>query len=151
MTIEIHNQQSTLEVPEEKIRAVLQHVMREEIGRDVNVSVAIVGDSRIAELNRAFLDHIGPTDVLAFPLGEESDSSSEGMSVFGEIVISADRAVEEARERKIDAQLELILYAIHGMLHLVGYDDDTIQNRKAMRRREAEVLRGLSKGSGNKS
>ena len=143
MTIEILNQQSSLEVPEEKIRGVLKHIMLEELGHEVNISVAIVSDHRIAELNKAFLDHIGPTDVLALPLGEEEDTT-ESMAVFGEIVISAGRAIEEARQRKIDPQLELILYAIHGMLHLVGYTDDTLKDLKVMQRRETEVLKSLS-------
>ncbi|HUV38136.1 MAG TPA: rRNA maturation RNase YbeY [Planctomycetota bacterium] len=149
MTIEILNQQTALAVPEDKIRAVLRHVMLQELGHEVNLSVAVVNDRRIAELNKAFLDHLGPTDVLAFPLGEE-ESSEESMAVFGEIVISADRALEEARERKIDPQIELILYAVHGMLHLTGYGDDTSARRREMRRREAEVLGSLSGKGGKK-
>ena len=150
MTIEIVNQQDALEVPEAKILAVLRHVMQEELGYEVNVSVAIVTDERIAELNRTFLDHVGPTDVLAFPLGELEDGA-ESESVFGEIVISADRAVDEAGRRKVDPTVELILYAVHGMLHLVGYDDRSSGEVKKMRRRESEILRSLSKRSGKKS
>lgn len=129
-------------MPREKLRAVLKHVMMEELGREVNISVAVVSDQRIAELNKAFRDHIGPTDVLAFPFGEK-EIGSEDQKVFGEIVISAERARHEARLRHIGPELELILYAVHGMLHLVGYDDQSVQAAKKMRRREAEVLKSL--------
>lgn len=142
MTIEIVNLQKSMKVPKEKLRAVLRHVMMEELGREVNVSVAVVTDERITELNKAFRDHIGPTDVLAFPFDEE-EIGPEGQRVFGEIVISAQRARDEARLRHIDPELELILYAVHGMLHLVGYDDQSVQRSKEMRKREAEILRTL--------
>jgi probable rRNA maturation factor len=149
MSIEIVNQQKLMNVPEEKIRAVLRHVMLEELGHEVNVSVAIVTDKRIAELNKAFLNHIGPTDVLAFPFGE-GHANAKGEDVFGEIVISAERARQEARRRNIDPEIELILYALHGMLHLAGYDNRSIIEEQEMRRREAEVLRALAtrKGGG---
>ena len=163
MSIEIVNLQKLTSVPEEKIRAVLRHVMLEELGHEVNVSVVVVTDKRIAELNKAFLNHIGPTDVLAFPFGEVGEggaalpaprggSSSLSEDVFGEIVISAERARHEARKRNIDPELELILYALHGMLHLAGYDDRSITEAQEMRRREAEVLRSLAspKGGGKK-
>lgn len=149
MTIEIANQQQVLDVPEAKIRAALRHVMQEELGHEVNMSVAIVTDGRIAELNREFLNHIGPTDVLAFPFGEMQEGA-ESETVFGEIVISADRVVHEARRRKLDPTVELILYVVHGMLHLVGYDDESSREAKKMRRRETEILRSLSERSGKK-
>ena len=143
MTIEIVNQQKAMKVPEAKIRALLRHVMAEELGYEVNISVAVVTDARIAELNEAFLNHVGATDVLAFPFGEK-EASTESEAVFGEIVISAERAMEEAQRRNVSPEIELLLYAVHGMLHLVGYDDASITQRREMRQREAEVLRSLS-------
>lgn len=145
MAIEIINLQKSMEVPERKIRVVLRHVMLEELGHEVNVNVAVVTDRRIAELNRAFLNQVGPTDVLAFPF-TEVEKGCDDEELFGEIVISAERARHEARLRHIKAELELILYAVHGMLHLVGYDDQTATQEKAMRRRETEVLRSIAPG-----
>jgi len=139
VTVEIVNLQDFIEVPEERIRVALRHTMLEELGRELNISVAIVGDGKIAELNKTFLNEVGPTDVLAFPFGE-GEAGQEGEDVFGEIVISAQRAQHEARKRHIDPQLELILYAVHGMLHLAGYDDQSVEEEKKMRRREAEIL-----------
>ncbi len=134
MAVEIVNRQKTMRVPRAAIRAALRRVMTEELGRELDVSVAVVTDREIARLNEAFLGHAGPTDVISFSLGEDAGP-------FGEIVISADRAVDEARRRRIEAPRELLLYAVHGMLHLAGYDDRTVRQARRMHRREAEVLR----------
>lgn len=143
MSIDIANLQEFMEVPEERIRTALKQIMLEELGREVNISLAVVDDKRITELNRTFLRHRGPTDVLAFPLGEGATASEEE-ETFGEIVISAECARREARRRKTGMETELVLYAVHGMLHLVGYDDHSPAQRKEMRRRETEVLGGLT-------
>ncbi len=137
MSIEIVNRQKTMRVPRSAVRAALRRVMIDELGCELDVSVAVVTDREIARLNEAFLGHAGPTDVLSFALGEDGGP-------FGEIVISADRAVDEARRRRLDPRRELLLYAVHGMLHLAGYDDATRAARARMRRREAEVLRALA-------
>jgi len=143
LTIEIVNLQNSMKVPKRKLRTLLKNVMFEELGREVNVSLAVVNDRRIAELNKTFRGHAGPTDVLAFPFGEK-EIGPEGQKVFGEIVISAQRARHEARLRHIEPELELTLYAVHGMLHLVGYDHQSVRQAKKMRRRETEILKGFS-------
>ena len=142
MAVEIVNLQKSMRLPRRAIARAIALVSREELGRDVRVSVAVVTDARIAELNRAWLGHEGPTDVLSFALG---DGRPGGDDVFGEIVISADRAIEEARRRGLDPEREFLLYAVHGMLHLAGYDDTTPAKAKRMHRREAEMLRRLGK------
>jgi len=143
VTVEIVNLQDFVEVPEEEIRAALTHTMLEELGRELNISVAVVGDGKIAELNKTFRNEARPTDVLAFPLGE-GEAGQEGEDVFGEIVISAERARHEAAKRNADPQRELILYAVHGMLHLTGYDDQSLEEQQEMRRREDEILKALA-------
>lgn len=147
MSIDIVNLQQCMKVPKAKIRAAVRRVMTEELPHEANVSVAVVDDERIAELNWVFLERAEPTDVLAFPL-DEGRSAEEGEPVFGEIVISAERARREARKRHTDPETELLLYAVHGMLHLAGYDDRTPRERTRMRRRQNEVLRSLAHSSG---
>lgn len=134
MAVEIVNRQKTLRVPRAVVRAAVMRVMIEELGRRVDVSLAFVTDAEIAGLNGKFLGHPGPTDVITFALGEDEGA-------FGEIVISADRAADEARRRRLDPMRELTLYAVHGMLHLAGYDDTTAADARRMHRREAAVLR----------
>ncbi len=132
--VEIVNLQHVMPAPRAAIRKALRIVMREEIGREVDVSVALVDDRHIARLNERFLGHEGPTDVISFSLGEDA-------GVFGEIVISAERARDEARRRRLAPAGELLLYAVHGMLHLAGHDDATPAEARRMHRREAEILR----------
>ena len=148
MAVEIVNLQDSLDVPEETIRSVLARLMQKELGREVDISLAVVTDEKIAELNESYLHHEGATDVLAFPL--DSDDLTGGCTgAFGEIVVSADHALAEAAKRGIDPQTELLLYVVHGMLHLAGYDDQTEVEARKMRRREAEVLHtpGPNRGS----
>jgi probable rRNA maturation factor len=133
MATEISDRQDALKCPRAAIRRTLTAALRRE-GKRAELSVALVGDREMAELNRRYLDHEGPTDVLAFPYGTEGDR------VRGEIVVNAERAVTEARGRRHSAEAELMLYVVHGLLHLLGCDDAEPAERRAMRRREAELL-----------
>lgn len=99
-------------------------------GRDA--VVALVDDRTIAELHERFLGEPGPTDVLSFP--------------HGEIVVSGDTALREARARGIPPVHELALYVVHGALHLAGYDDRTPRGRGRMRAAERRVLAALGLG-----
>ncbi|MEW5932762.1 MAG: rRNA maturation RNase YbeY [Bacillota bacterium] len=83
------------------------------------MSVALVSDERIRELNSRFLGRDRPTDVLAFPLGDDAPGA------WGEVVVSVDTARRQAGERNGDLQEELVLLAVHGVLHLLGRDDDS--------------------------
>jgi probable rRNA maturation factor len=107
--------------------------------KEAKVSLAFVDDASIAGLNKRFLDHDGPTDVITFPLSGQGARKLEG-----EVVIGVEVAQREAAERGHDVNTELCLYAIHGVLHLCGYDDRTPSDTAAMRRKEREYLRQLS-------
>ena len=133
MATEISNRQDALECPRAAIRKTVAAALRGE-GRRAELSVALVGDREMAELNERYLHHAGPTDVLAFPY------ETEGESVRGEIVVNAERAAAEAQGRRHSAEAELMLYVVHGLLHLLGCDDAEPGERRTMRRREAELL-----------
>ena len=133
MQVEINNRQKALEFAEGDVADLLCLALRME-GRDAELSVAIVGDREIADLNRRFLGRRRVTDVLAFPY------SDEGGALAGEIIVNAELAAREAAGRAHSAQDELMLYLVHGLLHLLGYDDHTDEDRRRMRRREGEVL-----------
>ncbi len=97
------------------------------------LSIAIVDDAAIAGLNQRFLGHAGPTDVIAFPLGDG----------LGEIIVNAERACAVARRFCRRPDDELALYLVHGLLHFAGHDDRTPAQRRAMRAAERRVLRAL--------
>ncbi len=107
------------------------------------LSVALVDDATMADLHRTFLGRRGPTDVLSFDL-----NGSEGAHrVDGEIVLSVDTAAREAKRRGHAVDAELALYAVHGLLHLLGHDDRTARGAARMHRLEDEILGSLGIGA----
>ncbi len=93
------------------------------------VDVAIVDDPTIHALNLKHLGHDYPTDVLSFDLGK-----------VGQVVVSYDTAVANAAEYGVPAEKELLLYVIHGVLHLAGFRDKTEAEAAEMRRAEVQAL-----------
>lgn len=130
MTIEITNEQDALPLDEERLRKDVLFFL-EKIGCPLDLSVAIVTDDRIRDVNSRFLGHDYETDVLAFPLSEAE----------GEVVVSAERAIEEAGERSVEPLAELMLYVVHGILHLSGYDDHEQGEARRMHETSLNLLR----------
>lgn len=102
-------------------------------GRDLDLSFAVLDDARMAEVHERHLGRAGPTDVLAFPL-------VEAPVLLGEVLVSADTARREATARGHPAYDELLLYAVHGVMHLMGHDDHEEADRRRMRRAERQAL-----------
>ncbi len=129
MTITLADEQEAIPLDRERFLREVEEAAR-GAGYRGDLSVAVVTDDAIRALNRRFLGRDRPTDVLAFPLDEAE----------GEVVVSADRAVREAERRGVPPLAELMLYVVHGILHLSGYDD---REPAAARRMHAETLRIL--------
>ena len=122
----ITNEQSQHAIDGEQLRAAVLGVVDEaEIGAG-EVSLAIVDDETIHALNVQYLQHDYATDVISFVL-EQAAGHLEG-----EVIVSADMAATVAQEYGWPAQHELLLYVIHGTLHLVGYDDKDPQKKIEM-------------------
>jgi len=107
-----------------------------------DLSIALVGNVQMSALHEQFMQTPGPTDVLTFPL----DLNARGQATSGEVIICVPYATREARKRDISVDRELLLYALHGMLHLSGFDDRTEADFKAMHRREDQILTRLGLG-----
>jgi len=114
----------------EAVRDILQRVGVEH----AMVSVAVVDDATIQGLNRRYLNHDDPTDVLSFCLEREEDR------LEGEVIVSSETASRQAKRFGWAPEDELLLYVVHGMLHLVGYDDQTPADARSMRTAERECL-----------
>lgn len=108
----------------------------------VELSVALVGDRRMSDLHEQFLGIPDPTDVLTFPMDEDEN----GHVLAGEVVVCVPEARRQAKRRNVPLERELLLYALHGMLHLCGYDDRTDAAFKMMHRTEDEILTRLEVG-----
>ncbi|MFM7148477.1 MAG: rRNA maturation RNase YbeY [Gemmataceae bacterium] len=126
--------QEAVEIDRKWMREVVRKVLEGEGKPDSEISLAFVDNPTIHRLNKRFLDHDEPTDVLSFPLGESAGKIS------GELVIGAEVARDRAGEMKIPVQHELTLYVIHGLLHLCGMDDHDDVSRRKMRQRERRYL-----------
>ena len=134
LTVNISSSQTALRVPRKKITAMVEFVASAESTQLDEVDIAIVTSRRIAALNRRYLQHAGATDVLSF------DLSSPGGGTIVQIIVCGDVAVREARARHIALQRELMLYIVHGLLHVMGYDDTTPQAAEKIRARQEELL-----------
>lgn len=106
------------------------------------LSLALVNDARMARLHQQFMNIPGPTDVLTFEL----DHDSRGNVTCGEVVICVPEARRQAKQRGIELRMELLLYGLHGMLHLCGFDDRTGRGFRTMHRREDDILTALGFG-----
>jgi probable rRNA maturation factor len=132
--IAIASPQEAVPIDRKRLREVARAVLEGEGVADAEISLAFVDNPTIHRLNRRFLNHDEPTDVLSFPLGEK------GGKLAGELVVGAEVARDQAAERGHDVQAELALYVIHGLLHLCGYDDHDPAGARAMRARERHYL-----------
>jgi len=138
MRISVSCPQETVAVDRKRMRKVTETVLSGEGIDNAEISLAFVDNQTIQQLNRRYLEHDEPTDVLSFPV---SDGPKNKLG--GELVIGAEvaRAEAESRGHRFDA--ELALYVIHGLLHLCDYDDKTAEGRARMRAKEKRYLREL--------
>lgn len=140
-SIAIANRQRLVPLDRAALRRLCRRLLRDH-GVEANLSLCVVDDQAIRVLNARFLGRDEATDVLAFPLedGREPAGSAPEERLLGEIVVSAEKAIAEARRRRIPVARELALYAVHGVLHLLGYDDHTPAQCRRMRRAERAAL-----------
>ncbi len=137
ISVSVANRQTALEVCEETLAAAVRQVLRGEGRGRAEISLAVVDNAEIHRLNRQFLQHDYPTDALSFVLADD-DACLEG-----EIVVSAEMAMQQAPRYHWQAEHELLLYVVHAALHLSGYDDGEPEAQQQMRDRERHHLAAL--------
>lgn len=153
MEMEINVQPENLSLPL-KTKETVQSVLRRtadllELGPDVEISVLLVDNETIRTLNRDYRDKDAATDVLSFPMEEELPDETTPQIIggptermLGDLVISVERAVEQAAEYGHAVERELAFLTVHGLLHLLGYDHE--QGPAAEAEMQAEEKRILS-------
>lgn len=137
MEIQINNLQDKIEINDgvrELITEVVKEVEQSEGVKAREVSIALVDNEYIKELNAEYRGLDEPTDVLSFPLGEE---------MLGDIIISLERAKSQAEDYNHSWDREVGFLTVHGMLHLLGYDHKEKEAKEEMRNREEKVLSRL--------
>ena len=142
MKIDIQNLQSVAKIDKNKVTECADYVLKAMGESDAELSLVLVNDMHIRNLNWKYRRNDSATDVLAFPM---RDSRRLSGVILGDVVISVETAKREAKKRKKDLQDELDLYFVHGILHLLGYDDEKIRKRKKMKEKEKELMESLCK------
>ncbi|MBI4490536.1 MAG: rRNA maturation RNase YbeY [Deltaproteobacteria bacterium] len=135
MGVEILSRSTGKKVPVLRLKETARRVL-ELLNQDRAVlSLALVGDREIQELNARYRNKNEPTDVLSFPSGGQFPTVVE---ILGDVVISVEQAKKQAKKRNRTLEEELETLLIHGILHLLGYDHERS-------RKEAKIMRGMEK------
>ena len=151
MIVSLDNDQEKIEISTE-LEGLLNKAMNlvarlENLSENTEVDITIVTDEEIHVLNRDYRGVDRATDVLSFALDEGDDEpeilGAEAELLLGDIIISAEKANEQAEEFGHGLNREIVYLAVHGMLHLLGYDHMVEDEKIVMRRREEEILREI--------
>lgn len=134
--IPVANRQRRVGVRAADVRRVVRATFAHERAGEPDVGVVLLDDAAMREINRTWLGHDWATDSIAFSYAD--DPGPDGLA--GEVFVSAETARREAQARGTDAAHELLLYVVHGTLHLLGHDDDTPARRRAMNARAERIL-----------
>jgi len=123
-------------LPHDELRARLLQVLRAEgCPEEFDLSILLTGDEEIARLHERWMGLAGPTDVLSFPQDDPRHDAPSG-AALGDVVISLETAARQAADAGVTLAHETLLLAVHGTLHLLGYDDVTEEGFRRMRERE---------------
>ena len=157
LKIVLRKRTRTLPLRNRKLLIKALHDVAEEAGLATTVAenpervrelhVAMVGTRAMRALNVQFLEHDWPTDVLAFDMREDDDakipSAAPENDLIGEVYVCPQVARRACREYNTSVTYELMLYIVHGLLHLAGERDKNARERQRMKRREQEIMNVL--------
>lgn len=124
-----------MRVPRKRLFALCEYISDISQRHIHDVDIAVVDSNEIAACNRKYLQHRGPTDVISFDLADDSDQP-----LSAQLIICAEVAVAEATKYSHGPQRELMLYVVHGLLHLLGYDDQIASDAAEMYLEQERVL-----------
>jgi len=155
LTVLIDNRQESIEISEDIIELIKKTVKTvldfEKCTVNYEISISLVNNKEIKELNRDYRNIDKDTDVLSFPMINFSEESEDYVMVgeeaidppLGDIVISLEKTKEQALEYGHSFERELVFLLIHGMLHLLGYDHLNIDDEEKMIDKQKKILMQL--------
>jgi len=133
--VAISNRQRRLKINASLLTKVAECVLGFVHDDRADLGIVLVDDDGIAKLNAQYHNRQGPTDILSFDYGEG----------HGELIISVDHVIAQARRFRSTPSRELVLYVVHGILHLHGYDDVAVRDRRRMRAAERRLVLRLGR------
>ncbi len=134
MIIRINNRQKKFRIKPKTIKKLCENVLSAQGEPDnVELDLTIVNDRRMVVMNKQFLNHSRTTDVISFPQRDKGDPSTE---ILGDIIVCAERAKKQSEFFGTTFNQEFGLYIIHGILHILGYDDQKEPEKKIMEKQQ---------------
>ncbi|WP_100372393.1 rRNA maturation RNase YbeY [Bacillus sp. FJAT-45037] len=147
LTIDLHDETTTLTPEQEKLMTdlITTAVNFEKLDGEIELSVTLVDEARIQEINKEYRGKDTPTDVISFALNDEMEDEiqlvGEGIpNALGDIIVSVAHIKRQADEYGHSFDRELGFLTVHGFLHLLGYDHMTEADEQAMFSRQEEIL-----------
>ncbi|HEY1953619.1 MAG TPA: rRNA maturation RNase YbeY [Gemmatimonadaceae bacterium] len=141
LAVDISSSVRRLSVSRQRVRDAATATLKSERVKDAMLSITFVGRAAISRLNRRYLGHEGPTDVISFGLGRIGRRGA----VLGDVYICVEVARDNARRQGVSAGEELLRLVVHGTLHVLGHDHPDGPTRTASRmwRRQERILASL--------
>jgi probable rRNA maturation factor len=143
MTVRLMGRRGLPRVDRRRLRRRAGAILRAIDRADAELSVALVDDAAIADLNERYRGIAGPTDVLSFSLIDGPYPERRG-DLLGDVVVSLETAERQARRGRRELDEEVLRLLIHGVLHLMGHDHQERVEARAMRAEERRVLRAVA-------
>ncbi len=141
MSVEIIRRDDGKKLPSRKLKKVAQKVLEIVEHDQAELCLVLVGNAEMRKLNAHFRKKDYPTDVLSFPAGDELPT---GVQLLGDVIISVEKAKEQAKARRRTLDEELVTLLIHGIVHLLGYDHErSPKDARIMDRLEKKIYRAL--------
>ena len=137
MNIHIENRQKAVKLDLRRIRRVVRKLKKVLMCSDQEISLLFVDNEQIRQMNRQYLNRDHPTNVISFPI-REGDCGHVNPHLLGDIVISAERALQDAVAGDLSFDEEIDFLLIHGLLHLLGHNHEGVDENEAARMRDKE-------------
>jgi probable rRNA maturation factor len=136
--LQVRNLQRDQRINTRLLQKITRVLLESLLGvEEYELGIHLLSARKMATINQQFLNHTGPTDVITFNLTEN------GAGLLGEIYICVAIAQKQAQEFRTSWPAELVRYMVHGVLHLLGYDDLTSAKRKVMKQKENHFVKLL--------
>ena len=140
MEVLIENRQSKIKIPLRKLKQKVRVILNALECPEGELSIVIVDDPQISELNQEYLNRSGPTNVIAFPM-RKGEYAHITPSLLGDVVISVETARTEGEVSGIGWEVRFFQLLVHGILHLFGYDHEkTARESLQMEEKSKELL-----------
>jgi probable rRNA maturation factor len=141
-TVFVREERRNLPVSQEKLEKIVRYAFQMTGSEEGDVSLVVCDDERITELNEKYTNRKETTDVLAFSMREGEGLASIG-TMLGDIVISIDRAAQQATELGETLEEEFVILFVHGLLHLLGFDHQNRREKSNMHEYTKKIVRGV--------